>query len=369
MNTNEPRRHHHVPQLLLNNFCSKHEKKSNGDDEFFVHVFDKKTEQIKNDLNVKNVMCETDFHRFKISYEGEEFWLNYERLFHSVEGAGGASIKKLIEEKNLTKIDDQDKVNIAAFITFQFFRTKQYRALINILDEAEYNLVKQFPNSGDDDLMERDGVKIKIGSLKKNENQMKETVLKILRNQEELAKIASHLLVKKWILYETDKAKPFYISDAPVTLHNDKKYGPYGNIGFAVPGIEIYFPISSTLTLGMICPLLYKECQEGLDKIDNLKKSFLSLKILGRNPNFKMIEERLSLLDGLRKSPSDYFQAFNTGLPVKCGDENIKFLNSRQVINAERFVACSINDFGLVKQMIQDDAKFKKGAMSYSIKF
>lgn len=64
--------------------------------------------------------------------------------------------------------------------------------------------------------------------------------------------VANIIIKKRWMLFETGYASdhPFYISDNPVTMHNDQDHSPYGNIGFAVKGIQIYIPISSTLLLG-----------------------------------------------------------------------------------------------------------------------
>ncbi|MFT7098681.1 MAG: hypothetical protein ACJAS6_000546 [Rickettsiales bacterium] len=359
----EPRKHHYVPQFLLKNFYSRRNK-----DEFFIKIFDKRIEKGW-ESNIKNSMCENDFHRFKLLYEGREFFVNYENHFYSIEDSASCSIKELIKEKNLTKINDQDKANIAAFITFQFLRTSQYRATISRFDEEIYNLIKQFPNSGDDDVVKMGRDEVKIGTLKKNEDQLKEYILSTLRDPKMLKEIASHLMVKKWVLHETNIENPFYISDNPVVMHNHKDFGHYGNIGFAVPGIEIYFPISSTLTLGMICPLLYKECAENIGKVKNLKQSLSSLKVLGRNPNFKLIEDQLLLLNNSEKSTSDYLNAFDTGLPISCKKENVLFFNSRQVMSAERFIACNIDNFELVKKMIKNDEKFKGGSVKYAMKF
>jgi len=359
----EPRKHHYIPQFLLKNFYSRQNK-----NEFFIKIFDKKIEKSW-ESNVKDAMCENDFHRIKISHEGEDLFLNYENHFYSVETAAGDSIQKLIREKSLLKISDQDKVNIAAFLTYQFFRTNQYKALINNMSEKLYSVIKQYPNSGDDDIVKMDGKDVKIRSLKKNEDQLKMDVMMTLRDPKILKETMSYLLVKKWILHEADQQNPFYISDNPIVLHNDKQFGPYGNIGLVVPGIEIYFPISSTLILGMICPLLYEECKQGLDKVKNLRQSFLSLKVMGRNPDLTRIEEQVLLLNNMEKAPLQYLNAFDTGVPMKCRDENILFFNSRQVMSAERFIACSNNSFELVKKMIQDDEKYKGASINYSLKF
>ncbi len=63
------------------------------------------------------------------------------------------------------------------------------------------------------------------------------------------------LLKKDWYLLETRPERPFYVSDNPVVLKNSNDFGPYGNLGLVVRGIQIYLPLSSTLMLGHVLPL------------------------------------------------------------------------------------------------------------------
>jgi hypothetical protein len=37
-------------------------------------------------------------------------------------------------------------------------------------------------------------------------------------------------------------------------MHNERDFGVYGSIGFAVAGVEVHFPIGPTLTLFIPCP-------------------------------------------------------------------------------------------------------------------
>lgn len=359
----EPKKHHYVPQFLLKNFHSRQKG-----DEFFIKIFDKKIEKGW-ESNIKKAMCEKDFHTFKISFDGEEFFLNYENHFSDLETKARSSIQELIKEKDITKINDQDRANIAAFITFQYLRTNQFRTFMGIFGERIYDLVKQFPNSGDDDIIKMGDKEVKIGTLKKNEDQLKEDTFRMIRNEKVIREITMHLLIKKWILHETTNENPFYISDNPVVLHNDKEFEPYGNIGFAVLGIQIYFPLSSTLTLGMVCPSIYDECRDGLDKAINLKQSLASLRVMGKNPDFKMIEAQLQNINNLEKAPLNYLNGFDSGRPVRCKDDNVLFFNSKQVMSAERFIASRSDNFDLVKKMIKDDEKFRGGAVNYNMKF
>lgn len=44
-------------------------------------------------------------------------------------------------------------------------------------------------------------------------------------------KLVPFFLKKRWVHFETTRKDPYYISDNPVTMHNDLDHGPYGNIG------------------------------------------------------------------------------------------------------------------------------------------
>lgn len=68
-----------------------------------------------------------------------------------------------------------------------------------------------------------------------------------------------HFSNKAWVLLETERSRPFIIGDNPLTLHNSIDMGPRGNLGLAVVGIEIYFPLSPARALAMWCPSLVEE--------------------------------------------------------------------------------------------------------------
>src|SRR5207245_5579722 len=67
--------------------------------------------------------------------------------------------------------------------------------------------------------------------------------------------VADELLEKTCVLYRSDGALPFWIGDSPVTMHNTINPGDglRSTLGFGVPGIEVYLPISSELVLAHLC--------------------------------------------------------------------------------------------------------------------
>ncbi len=143
---------------------------------------------------------------------------------------------------------------------------------------------------------------------------------------------------------------PFYISDSPFAMFNDKKHGIYSNRGIGVPGIEIYFPISSILALHLLCPLYYEELKLAVNKSSNTRLNLLSLKTMGRNPDLKKIDEELNNIEKAMKPLASRLLSFDSGLPLKCTEDHLKFFNSLQVHNAERFIACCNDKFELMEK-------------------
>ncbi len=154
------------------------------------------------------------------------------------------------------------------------------------------------------------------------------------------------LLNKTWVLFQTTSSHPLYISDNPFTLHNQNDYGPYGNIGVGVKGIEIYFPISSCYTLGLLCQTIGEE----------YRKAYYNIQIL---ENFGSRSHKTPI-----KYPKDtrlLCEGVVLGRPIPLAEDNVTMFNSLQVGYSSRFVYCRENKFSLVQKMIDDNPKYKEG--------
>ena len=137
---------------------------------------------------------------------------------------------------------------------------------------------------------------------------------------------------KQWILLESSSLNDiFYISDNPIGFHNYNNFAPYGNLGFAVPGIEIYFPLSPTLIFAMFCHSILDEA---------------------RTHQASQNEAAIELLS---KSVS--------GEPLKQHPDNMEFLNYIQVRFSYRHVYSSKNEFDLVERILNDHPDWKVGLM------
>ena len=145
-----------------------------------------------------------------------------------------------------------------------------------------------------------------------------------------------HFLDKCWVLYSTTKDNPFYISDNPIAMFNSNQDPLRGTLGLRVPGIEVHMPLSSTLSLGFLCPTLEREIRGSYDLASALG-----------HPVPLHVHQLVDAFGGNRPLPLD--------------DEHIKHLNSLQVFFAVRFLFTSRDNFDLVREMLRCTPKVKSG--------
>ena len=215
----------------------------------------------------------------------------------------------------------------------QFVRTKEHRLKFEKIGELLFDALKKRGISDeeiqDDFKIDSDSDRDKIVGIQS-----------ILDAKE----FVPYFLNKVWVLLETSEKNPFYISDNPITLHNEKKHGLYGNIGLAVKGIEIYLPLSSTHCLALFCPSLMEEFTKARD----------NLKMLDNLP-----PELAGIVSGIPDETRNFLEDLFSGRSVRAIPDNVTMLNSLQVMYSSRFVYCKHGSFELVQQMIKENESFR----------
>lgn len=157
---------------------------------------------------------------------------------------------------------------------------------------------------------------------------------------------APALIDKDWLLLQTDNKHPYLIGDHPLIMHNMVEQKGRGNLGIAVEGIELYFPLSPELVLAIWCPSHRQALMDGIQRFERLEATNSS-----SARNFASAKnEALKIIS-----------AVQTGEPLRSKPENVEFFNSLQVSTAERFVFSSNNDFSIVKEMIQTNPELRHG--------
>ncbi|MFV1980757.1 MAG: DUF4238 domain-containing protein [Rhodothermia bacterium] len=317
-----PKIQHYVPQFLLKGFAAGRKAQ--------LFVYDKATGK-RFRTKPHNVAAEAGF--YDIDFPGGIATM--EPFLGSLEGRVSKIIRGIRETRTIAKLAGDDRILLAAFVIVQFLRTKQFREHFADLDRKMAESLRQRgidPEQVVNYRPFRDEEEVKLASMA------------FLR--EAAVDLVPTVLAKGWILVRTSKRVPFLIGDHPVALHNERTFGVRGNIGFAVPGIEIYLPLSSEYALYLTCPTNVAGVLESNEKLTDLRIAFGE-----DDPDVQRLEAGLGPM----------VRALTQGQLLEAGPENVLHHNALQIRYAERFVFCGTDDFELVEEMIADDSSIRHG--------
>jgi hypothetical protein len=317
------KKQHTVPRFLLDHFgFGKKNKKRR------LFTFDKQNErefqQSVFDATTRNTFYNINDHPEKASLEP---------ILGIYETKAAPIIKKIITANNISCLSEDEQIIIATFTAIQ--RARSFGELQRI-NHAISALSGKLEGMG----ASPEQIEKELGSEESSER--KTLFLKMILDQND---VITHIMNKSWILYETDKTNPFYISDNPITLHNDIDMGFYGNLGIGLKGIQIHLPLSTTLTLAFTCPSIAERAIKSKRQVEQMSVM---------NP------QMLHML----KSPSElvtYGEAYETGAPMRQTADNVRFLNSLQVTFSELYVFSEKSNFSLVKEMVANNESYKTG--------
>lgn len=323
---------HYVPQLILRNFSFN--KKEDQ-----VWVFNKRTEKIYRS-NVRNVASEKGF--YDIVMDGEEF--SVDPMLTQLEGYTASIVKRILKDKSLENISEDHRTVLSYFLASQCARTRQFR----ILQEDFFHSVEDAIRLIGGDPQTTIGYEpLPAGGTK--EHAVRDLASAIL-------KFAPFFHNKVWILLKTSQKDPFYISDNPIALQNQKDHGPLGNIGIGVRGIEIYFPLSKTLTLFLLCVETARKRQVGYAAYKRAESYAPGIhrRLLPQFLDFESsIQQTGTLLKGMESKKA-----------VRVSHGNVLNINSLQVAYATELVFSCSQDFDLAKKVVKSDPKYREGPRS-----
>jgi hypothetical protein len=326
-----PRFNHYVSKFILDNFA----------EDGMLSVLDKHTlKQFK--LPPYRAMGETDFTNVRIDNEV----LSFENKFTYIEDRAAPVIAKIVQQRSLAFLDQMNEAILHTFVVLQLLRSKRRR-----LDQATMNeeIRKRWPEADLNPLKENmaDGEFEKFSTLNMAFSNLPEMTSNLVSKH-------SYLMIKSC-------PGELYISDNPMVMHNSKQYGPYGNIGLAVPRIEIYYPLSHELVLAYMCPLTMKETEEKHRASDSKVNSLFSRKFL--SPRGLSMADR-SKIEGYRaeiQRAKNYYAMIKNERMVPINPENLLFLNSLQVSSSFRYLACRTHDFAFALKALSERPHWKEG--------
>jgi hypothetical protein len=318
---------HYVPQFLLRHFGVGKKKQ--------IHVFDKQTGKVFKS-SPRNVAAESRYYDFEINGVHDTAELNLARL----EEKSAEIVKKLLNEKNIRGLTEDERGVLAAFCAVQMTRTRASREMSRSLREDLVSFLRASAR-GDDD---RARIEEYIGP-EPDENQATVEAVDIIYHA--VQNFAAHFLAKVWMLMKTDGRHPFYIGDNPLGKQNT---APHGKLGLAVRGIELYLPLTPKIVLAMYCPSLVEKLYKELREFRN------HMRILARTePLFveQVMRDPLSL--------EQTVAAIDAGRPLSCSPETVVNINSIQIKSSERYVFSNIDDFRLARSMLKATPSLRTG--------
>lgn len=316
-------RQHTVPRFLLKHFSAPGKGKRQR-----LYAFDKAAGRAyattPDDATVRNTFYNLDNHPDRLSLEP---------LLGINEHHAAPVIADLLAHRDIRRLTDDERYRLAVFVAVQRARTfgelERISGMISVLTDKMESI-----GSTKEQALETLGL-LSVGDTKGI----------FLRQLVQQMSHIDHLLKKDWYLLETRPEHPFYVSDNPVVLENRNDFGPYGNLGLAVRGIQIYLPLSSTLMLAMYCPSIREQMIRQKQHLHNL---------LARAPY--LIPRHIRPFERL-----EHIRRYTDYLLMPITPDHVTHYNALQVEFSEQYVFCSEKDFSLVERMLADSERYRTG--------
>ncbi|RTL16176.1 MAG: DUF4238 domain-containing protein [Burkholderiales bacterium] len=319
---------HYVPRFLLRQFGSG--KKDH------VRVYDKQsgTSFAFSASKKSAIAVAAEYHMYDFEFAGEQ--VTIEPKLADLESKAAEFVVRLVREERFDFEEPMERATLASFLAVQMVRT---RAVIERSNDVMTRMKAWLEAQGgapegffDPDPLVGDGVNADRAMLARLITQA-------------IPQYAPTLVDKDWVLLKTDRKHPFLMGDHPFATTNERDSGLRGNLGIACKGIQIYFPLSPTLALGLWCPTLQDACYELVERLR--EKSQVSNLDSGELHDLEVATITID--------------AIENGTPLRLQPVNVVHFNSLQVRSAERFVFGPTDDFSLVKEMVASDASMQRG--------
>jgi hypothetical protein len=292
-----------------------------------VHVYDKRagTSFV---ASTSKVAAERGLYDFE--FDGAH--LTLEPGLAEIEGTAALHFEQILRDGHLHPSNPTERHDLASFFAVQLVRTPAHRAMWRDLDarlEAWLRLEGM-----------QESFFAADPRLASEENA--ERALAASAVIDAPTRFGPAFAKKDFVLMETDGPHLYLIGDHPLVMHNSRDRAPHGNLGLNVEGVEIYFPLSPRLALGMMCESHRAAFQEGLQRASESQL------------NDRSLREAYAVA-------REFVRAVQSGRPARLDPQNVEFLNSLQVTRAERFVFSADGDFSLAEEMLRSHSDLSRG--------
>jgi hypothetical protein len=331
---------HYVPQFILRQFLSEPEGER-------VAVYDKHDDKTFV-TSIKNIMAERRFNDFVFE---DDYMVSFEPIACRVEDQVLPAYKQVIAERRLDGSPEQ-KAALVFLITFQFLRTKSNR---DMWADMEKKIVEVVEASG--------GRMQDVEGWEDWEPATEDTLKRahLTSIKEGLKEFAPIIAEKDFLLAEPAPGRSFYLGDNPVVLANQENFGPYGNIGLALRGIEIYMPLASDLMLCAWCPSILGGVEERLRASQSASRGEALRRVVAGQMTREAMKAAVEQIEVLERPHERLLSDFAEGRPVSSTVDNMDYYNSLQTSYASRYVVCQQADFELARRFNHEHPERRRG--------
>lgn len=319
---------HYVPKFMLRRFSSG--KKD------LVHAYDKHNDKVFAFSTSKKSKVGVAAERAIYDFEFQGVPMTLEPSLSKLETKAAEATAKIIQSRQIDPEWHEERATLASFLAVQLVRT---RATMATLDDLSERMEGYFRSQGAPEEFFESA--LEVGE---KANARKAHYVRMITNAPK--DLAPLLLDKVWHLLRTDESDPFLMGDHPFARFNEPGEGVRGTLGLRSKGVKIYFPLSPTLALCLMCRTNLDTMIDGVERIDRL----LAAKT-----------ENAAALRAARSVTMPLIEAMLKGGVVKCRPESVEHFNSLQILEAERYVFSCKSDFVMVKEMIAADEAMRHG--------
>jgi hypothetical protein len=331
---------HYVPKFILRQFLA-----DTGGER--VAVYDKQADKTFV-TSIRNVMAENRFNDFLF----DDDWIaSFEPVACAAEDQVLPTYNKILETRRLDN-SPQEKAALALLIAFQLLRTKANRSSWQQVEELIVTKVEESGGKMQDVQGWEDWQPATENSLKRDH---------LLSIRKSIGEFAQIIATKDFLLAAPAAGRSFYLGDNPVCLSNMQKFGPRGNLGLAVAGIEIYMPLASDLLLSAWCPSILSTLRSDYEKVVRERRSEAVGQVMAGTMTAQEMKDLMEQFGAPDRPVASLLSAAAESRPVSSNEENMDYYNSLQTSFASRYVVCQQADFGLAQRFCRENPDARRG--------
>lgn len=331
---------HYVPKFVLRHFLADATTER-------VNVYDKHDDR-SFVTSIKNIMAERRFNEFAFD---DDYIASFEPIACGAEDQVLPAYREVIAHRRLDDRPEQ-KAALAVFLAFQFLRTKSHRDQWRAMEEETVKMVEASGGRMQDMQGWENWQPATEDSLKREH---------LMSIQGHIGEVAQIIGQKDFLLMEPAPGTNFYLGDNPVVLANSRDFGPYGNLGLAVAGIEIYMPLSADFLLCAWCPSILAGIRERLPIAQRECEADALARVARGELDAAGMRQILKDFAAATRDQRELVTCAAEGLPISSLPINMEYYNSLQTSYAYRYVIDKDGDFDLARRVNRENPQFQRG--------